>query len=113
MILLPPRSSLFPYTTLFRSDAVWFYGPYANAPGNDFMVFDNYRVTAEAAAPLPFQIEGFGRDANGGFSLRLTGEPGRQYAIDVTIDFADWSALQTNSVAADGTFDFVDTTAVN
>ena len=107
-----PITTIAAALTLGDIDAVWVYGPYANAPGNDFMVFDNYRVTAEAAAPLPFQLEGFGRDANGDFSLRLTGEPGRQYAIDVTIDFADWSALQTNSVGANGTFDFVDTTAV-
>ena len=99
--------------TLGDIDAVWVYGPYTNAPGNNFMVFDNYRVTAEAAAPLPFQLEGFGRDANGNFSLRLTGEPGRQYAIEATTDFAGWSALKTNSVGTDGTLDFVDTTAVN
>jgi len=94
-------------------DAVWVYGPYTNAPGNNFMVFDNYRVTAAVTAPLPFQLEGFGVGANGDFSLRLTGEPGRHYAIDATTDFVDWYALKTNSVGTDGTFDFVDTTAAN
>jgi len=99
--------------TLGDIDAVWVYGPSTNAPGNNFMVFDNYRVTASASAPLPFQLEGFGQDANGNFSLRLAGEPGRHYAIDATTDFVDWSALKTNSVGLDGTFDFVDTTAAN
>jgi len=99
--------------TLGDIDAVWVYGPSTNAPGNNFMVFDNYRVTASASAPLPFQLEGFGQDANGNFSLRLAGEPGRHYAIDATTDFVDWYALKTNSVGTDGTFDFVDTTAAN
>jgi hypothetical protein len=90
-------------------DAVW-VNDTLGQPGNNFMVFDNYTVTAE---PYPFQLEAVLRLGNGAFLLRLTGEPGRQYAIDATSDFVDWFALKTNSAAADGTFDFLDDTATN
>jgi len=88
-------------------DAVWVYGPYTNAPGDNFMVFDNYKVTAEASAPLPFQLEGLGFGPGGSYLLRLTGESGRRYAIETSSDFASWSSIRTN-VATDGSFDFVD-----
>jgi len=94
-------------------DAVWVYGPYTNAPGDNFMVFDNYKVTAEASAPFPFQLESLGHLSNGAFLLRLSGEPGRNYAIEATTDFVDWFALKTNTAGPDGTLDFLDTTATN
>ncbi len=90
-------------------DAVWInrqIGVY----GDNFMVFDNYSVTAE---PYPFWLDAVERLKNGAFLLRLSGETGRQYAIDATTDFVDWFALKTNSAGRDGTFDFLDTTATN
>ena len=78
--------------------------------GDNYMVFDNYSVTAE---PYPFWLDAVERLKNGAFLLRLSGEPGRQYAIDATTDFVDWFALKTNSAGRDGTFDFLDTTATN
>lgn len=90
-------------------DAVWVNDIFGQ-PGNNFMVFDNYTVTAE---PYPVRLDALQRLASGAFLLRLTGEPGRQYAIDATTDFVDWFALKTNSAAADGTFDFLDDTATN
>ena len=91
-------------------DAVWVnrdLGLY----GNNYMVFDNYSVTAEPS--YPFWLDPVQRLNSGAFLLRLTGEPGRQYAIDVTSDFVDWFALKTNSAGTDGRFDFQDTTATN
>jgi hypothetical protein len=98
--------------TLGDIDAVWVYGS-INAPGDNFMVFDNYKVTAEASAPLPFQLESLGHLSNDAFLLRLSGEPGRSYAIEATTDFLDWFALKTNTAGTDGTLDFLDTTATN
>jgi hypothetical protein len=99
--------------TLGDIDAVWVYGPDTNAPGDNFMVFDNYEVIAEASAPLPFQLESLGHLSNGEFLLRLNGESERKYAIDATSDFVDWFALKTNTANMDGTFDFLDTTATD
>src|SRR5260221_2406331 len=52
MIRRPPRSTLFPYTTLFRSDSsVCYTGPYANS-GPDLLVgfAEGYRASWKAAA---------------------------------------------------------------
>ena len=90
-------------------DAVWVnrdIGVY----GDNFMVFDNYSVSA---AQHSFRLDAVQRLQSGAFLLRLTGEPARPYAIDVTSDFVDWFALKTNIVGIDGTFDFVDATAAN
>ena len=91
-------------------DAVW-VNRQVGLYGDNYMVFDNYSVTAE---PYPFWLDPVERLNNGAFLLRLTGEPGRKYAIDVTTDFVDWSALTTNSASADdGKFLFSDETATN
>lgn len=90
-------------------DAVWaVYDPVA--PGNNFMVFDNYQITAEGIAPTPARLRTLGRTGDGQFILRLTGEPGCNYAIEATTNSVNWSALKTNN-ATDGVFDFVDTAA--
>jgi len=91
-------------------DAVWVYGPSTNAPGDNFMVFDNYRVTAEADAPLPFELQAVGPAPGGMFLLHLSGEPGRDYAIEVSQNLASWTPIRTNN-ANDGTFDFIDSSA--
>src|SRR3712207_9148498 len=51
MIRRPPRSTLFPYTTLFRSKAIWDqYLPYAIAFGVER---DYIRKFASVDAPVP------------------------------------------------------------
>ena len=89
--------------TLGDIDAVWVYGPFTDAPGDNFMVFDNYKVTAEASAPLPFQLESLGSLPNGTFLLRLAGEPARRYALDASTNLTGWTALKTNTAGTDGT----------
>lgn len=84
-------------------DAVWVYGPFTNAPGDNFMVFDNYKVAAEASAPLPFQLESLGSLPNGTFLLHLAGEPGRRYALEASTNLTGWTALKTNTAGTDGT----------
>jgi hypothetical protein len=96
--------------TLGDIDAVWIYGSPTNAPGNNFMVFDDYEVTAEAAPARPFQLGTLGLLPNGSFLLRLTGEQGRNYAIEASTNLLSWTSIKTNN-ATDGTFDFVDSSA--
>jgi len=98
--------------TLGDIDAAWIYGPYTNAPGNNFMAFDDYRVTAEAAQVAPFQLETPGRLPNGSFLLHLTGEQGRNYAIDASTNLITWTSIRTNN-ATDGTFDYLDSSAAS
>jgi hypothetical protein len=66
-------------------------------------------IESDVAAPLPFQLMSLGR-VQGLFRLRLIGESGRQYAIEVSENLQNWIPLTTN-VAGDGTFDFADTNA--
>ena len=88
-------------------DAVWVNNTLGK-PGDNFMVFDNYAVTAE---PYPFWLESLGRQRDGTFLFRLTGEPARPYAIEVSEDLNDWSVLKTNTVSSDGTVIVDDPTA--
>jgi hypothetical protein len=76
------------------------------------MLFDNYQITAESAFSTPAMLRTLGRTSDEQFILRLTGEPGCNYAIETSTNFVNWSALKTNN-ATDGSFDFVDTAAPN
>lgn len=88
-------------------DALWVIGTTAS-PGDNFMIFDNYQVTADIAPGA--RLAALGRPANGQIPLRLFGPSGTRYAIDVSADLRQWSALKTNTVT-DGSFDYVDTSA--
>jgi hypothetical protein len=96
--------------TLGDIDAVWnLYLP--NAPGNNFMLFDNYTITADVLPPPPRpRLTLLGRTSTGQILLRLNGQNGRQFAIEASPNLVSWSALKTNLVT-DGSFDYVDTTA--
>ncbi len=91
-------------------DAVWVPYDLAN-PGDNFMVFDNYQLTRQAAPPHPPTLQSFQRLENGSTLLRLYGQPNDSFAIDASADLAHWTALKTN-VATDGYFDYSDTNAV-
>jgi hypothetical protein len=88
-------------------DAIWIPAN-PNAPGDNFMIFDDYRVAADAAAPVPrAQLATLGRDLNGQFLLRLSGPSGTRYAIEASPNLIQWASLKTNTIT-DGTFDFID-----
>ena len=90
-------------------DAVWnLY--LTNAPGNNFMLFDNYTITAEALTPPRPRLTFLGRTSNGQTLLRLNGQNGSKFAIEASINLVNWTALKTNLVT-DGSFDYVDTAA--
>lgn len=70
------------------------------------MMFDNYTITREE--PPPPTLTPLDRTGNT-FTLRLTGEPERRYAIEATTNFTAWSFLRTNTTDLfDGTFEFTD-----
>ena len=93
-------------------DAVWAIRT-QGSPGNNYMLFDDYRIQAQTPSSVaaPFRLSPLGKSSNGPFLLRLAGEPGRDYAIDVTTNFTQWSSVRTNTTSTDGTFDYVDTQA--
>ena len=93
-------------------DAVWLvYDP--DAPGDNYMLFDNYRITAEALSvpPVPpAQMQFIDRTPQGWALLHVTGQEGSRWSVDATTNFVNWIALKTNTIA-DGYFEHRDTTA--
>jgi hypothetical protein len=75
--------------------------------GDNYLLFDDFRVVADVAAPLPCQIQLRQFLDNGDLLLQLAGEPGRSYALDATSDWATWVALGTNTPTSGGAL-FVD-----
>lgn len=90
-------------------DAVWsVYDP--DAPGDNYMLFDNYQITAEVRPPPAPRLQILGRTGEGQFLLRVLGQSGARFTIDATTNLTQWTALKTN-VVTDGFFDYVDSSA--
>ena len=87
-------------------DAVWSLSN-PNRPGDDFMVFDNYQITAQASDAASAQLFPLGYTSNAQFLLRVDGTPNSRFAIEATTNFLQWTALKTN-VLTGGTSDFID-----
>jgi len=85
-------------------DAVWYiYDP--NAPGDNFMIFDNYTITAESLPPA--SLSALGINPSGEFQLRVSGTDGVRYAVEASSDLLHWTPLETNTVTG-SSFDFTD-----
>lgn len=92
-------------------DAVWVPHDPA-APGDNFMLFDNYRVTVESGEAMPVLVKILERLDNGGVLLRVIGEPGVQYVLEASPDLNTWDPIKTNTTSVDdGSFDFLDESA--
>lgn len=87
-------------------DAVWAIRDPAK-PGDNYMVFDDYQVTADSAPVFRPTLQVMGVLPNRGFTVRLIGEPAQNYAIDASTDMITWTPIKTNA-APDGVFDLVD-----
>jgi hypothetical protein len=90
-------------------DAVWFINN-ASGVGNNYMLFDNYRITAENLKAIPGRLEPTGRTPEGYFRFMIHGQPDVRYAVEVTTDFEEWFTLGEYS-DPNGTFLFEDDTA--
>ena len=86
-------------------DAVWVIYD-TNAPGDNFMVFDDYRLTAAPTSIASSQLETLGVWSNG-FLLRLHGTDNCRYAIEASDNAVSWFPLKTNVVTG-GYSDFLD-----
>ena len=83
----------------------------SSTPGDNFMVFDRYRITAQITPPNPPQLQVLGV-TNGVAFMRLNAQSNYQFAVDMTTNLSNWSGLITNITAA-GFFDFNDAAAAN
>jgi hypothetical protein len=91
-------------------DAVWAIRRPGLA-GNNYMIFDNYRVEVEGGVSLPPRIELVGFQTNRQPTLRVFGEPGLNYVIETTTDFLQWQPLKVLTAPAGGIFDYSDAAA--
>lgn len=89
-------------------DAVWaIFKP--EAPGDNFMVFDNYRIEVIEEAPTPPTLLPLGHLPNGGFVIRLQGEPNSIYQLESSSDLTEWQVAQNKiDLGATGSIDWVD-----
>jgi hypothetical protein len=88
-------------------DAVWSIRK-MGAAGNNFMVFDNYRITAESSRSIPPRVLPLGLSTSGQFQLRVFGEAGLNYVIEASANLAQWEPIKIISAPAGGAFDFQD-----
>ena len=86
-------------------DAAWVVAD-PNAPGDNFMVFDNYQVSASVSPP---QLKILGT-LNGLPTLRILGLESNRFALEASTNLVNWVPLRTNTVVG-GSFDLVDDTA--
>jgi hypothetical protein len=90
-------------------DAVWSLYD-VDLPGDNFMVFDNYQITAENRIVPPAQIQLLSRSNEGWALVRVNGANDTQWAVDASTNLSHWTALKTNPVSG-GFFDHIDQTA--
>lgn len=90
-------------------DAVWILRD-PNNPGDNYMVFDDYRITVERPPPAPLRVEPVGMLTSGAFIVRVHGEPGQQYVVETTNNLEQWGTLGTGTAQnPGGFFDIQDT----
>lgn len=94
-------------------DAVWVIRQ-PGQPGDNFMIFDDYRVTLEPLSSIPPTVEPVGMLNTGAFVVRIKGEPGVTYRLEATQDFQTWTPVGTGlAQSPSGFVDLQDTAAAN
>jgi hypothetical protein len=97
--------------TFGDADAVWAVRD-IGSPGDNYMLFDNYTITAEDGPSIPVFVESAGISDAGFPQFTIYGQPSSTYSVEVTSDFQQWYSLGEDFKAPDsGQFLFEDTTA--
>jgi len=78
-------------------DAVWLTRD-PNAPGDNFMVFDEYQVTVEPYETIPPVLEFLGFNEKGQFQLLVHGERNLEYTVEISSDLTTWRRLETKKL---------------
>lgn len=90
-------------------DAVWAIHT-AGKPGDNYMVFDDYQITAQPVSSIPAMLEPLGLLNRDRFLLRVFGEPGLTYQLEWTSDMVNWFRAGSGIAQAPGGYvDFQDT----
>ncbi len=91
------------------ADAVWDIRTPAT-PGDNYMLFDNYKITAEPAVSIKPHLTPIGLVSPGQFLLRLNGEPNTTYVVEASENLNLWTTLRS-VISNDGVSDVLDTDA--
>jgi hypothetical protein len=92
-------------------DAVWaIYRP--ELPGDNYMVFDNYRLEVLGSRPVPPVLIPKGHLPGGGFVVQVKGVSGMAYRIESTKNLQHWEVmLERLELGGSGHADWVDESA--
>jgi hypothetical protein len=103
-----------PITTLHNRldlgdiDAVWAIRT-AGKPGQNFMLFDDYRITGEPVSSIPSHVVPLGVLNGTQFLVRVLGEPGVTYVLEAAGDLEHWTEVGRQTAQfPGGTADFQD-----
>ena len=108
IISLQPITTTATPLSLGDIDAVYYVRDPAK-PGDNYMLFDNYTVTAEGVANTAPFLEPTLFNADGQLGFRTFVEPLVRYSVESSADLRAWNKL-TDHIAPDASFDFLDTT---
>jgi len=89
--------------TFGDADAAWIIRD-PRTPGDNYMVFDDYRITVEPLTDIPPTLEPIGFLTNGTFLIRILGEPGVLYRLEATTDFKNWTTVDSGQAQSPGGF---------
>ena len=93
-------------------DAVWIMGWENETFGENYLLFDNYRVAADIVRPLPCAVELLEITGDRQARLSITGQRGLDYVVDASANLVDWTAITTNTVPDEaGSFEILDADA--
>jgi hypothetical protein len=81
------------------------------APGDNYLLFDEYSVTIEPTDHIPATIELLGLNTRNEFELYLHAERDRSFALETTVNLVDWTPLATNRLS-EGYWFFTDKSSV-
>lgn len=87
-------------------DAEWFLS-ITNKPGNNYLVFDNYTITADALPAVIPSVQSPVAAGAGQQLVRVNGKNNVQYAVEASTNLVTWTSLKTNIVTG-GFFDHLD-----
>lgn len=95
--------------TFGDADAEWVLG-ITNKPGNNYLLFDNYTITADALSSVIPSLQPPLAAGGNQRLVRVNGKNNAQYAVEASTNLMNWTSLKTNVVTG-GYFDHLDTGA--
>ncbi|MBX3731542.1 MAG: hypothetical protein KF791_02990 [Verrucomicrobiae bacterium] len=102
-----PITSVGAAMTLGDVDAVWVIRT-PGSPGDNYMIFDDYRITVLPLEDIPSTVQPIGMLSTGAFLVRVYGEPGVTYVLEASVPSgagpSTWQPVATGVAQSPGGF---------